>query len=45
MRAEIPKVFALQKDLFVANDVFCFQTGQNPHLIEGVLDFFLGQIG
>lgn len=45
MVSEIPKVFAFQKHLLVADDVLGFQTGQNPHFVQRIFNFFLGKIG
>lgn len=41
----VPKVFLLDEDFLISNDVIVFYWGKNSDLIEGVLDLFLWEIG
>lgn len=41
----VPKVFLLDEDFFISNDVIVFYWGKNSDLIQGVLDLFLWEIG
>ena len=45
MGAALPQIFALQEGLLVGHDLAALYAREDPHLVESVLYFFLGEVG
>lgn len=44
MLDHLPQILALQEDLLVAHDAVVLETGKDAHLVQCVLDLFLGEV-